>query len=110
MGTVLDSESHLAAMLSLMSNFVSYDLVLLGDFILPEIEWIDGSGFLARYSFFFTVISDNSLCLTISKPTHFRKGQVSNILDLVILSNPDLLFKYEITTPIGNSNPAGIIS
>ena len=108
---VMDSESNLAAMLShMMTNFASYDLVLMGDFNLPEIQWIDGSGFCNRDSPFLSALSDNSLCQTISQPTCYREGQVSNILDLVILSNPDLLIKNVITTPVGNSNHVVIIS
>ena len=62
---VLDSESNLAAMLShMMSNFASYDFVLLGDFNLLEIQWIDGYAFCNTGSFFLSALSDNSLCQT----------------------------------------------
>ena len=82
----------------------------MGDFNLPEIQWIDGSGFCNRDSPFLSAFADISLCQTISQPTCFREGQVSNILDLVILSNLDLLIKNVITTPVGNSDHVLIIS
>jgi hypothetical protein len=50
----MDSESNLAAMLShRMTNFASYDLVPMGDFNLPELQWIGESGFCnKKFSFF----------------------------------------------------------
>ena len=86
-----------------MSNFASYDLFLLGDFNHPEIQWIDGLDFCDRDSSFLSALSDNFFCQTISQPTNFREGQVSNTLDLVILCNPDCLIKNVITTAVGNT-------
>ena len=59
---------------------------------------------------FLSALSDTSLCQTISQLTSFREGQVSNTLDLITLSNPDLLIKNEITIPIGNIDNVVIIS
>ena len=107
---VLESKSNLAAMLSyVMSNFGSYDLVLLGDLNLSKIQWIVGLIFALEIRFL-SALSDNSLCQTISQPTCFRTGQVSNTLDLVIPISPDLLIKNIITTFIGHSNHVVIIS
>ena len=68
--------------------------------------WIEDSTSSQLYRNF---CCSHSLSQTISQPTRFREGQVSNILDLVILSSPDVLMKNVITTPVDNSNNVVII-
>jgi len=99
----LDSESNLAAMLiHVMFNFASYDFVLWGTLTFLKSNGLMGLVFVLE-------ILLSSLSQTISEPTRFREGQVSNTFDLVILSNPDLI-KNEITTLIGNSTHVVIVS
>ena len=69
---------------------------------LPDYDWVDGSGFSAKEqeSPFLTYLSEHSLFQTVDQPTQYRDGQASNILDLVILNNPDLWTKNEFLAPI----------
>ena len=81
-------------------DFANYDLALLGDFNLPEIPCVDGPRFCGKDSHFLSVRPQNTLKNIIFQSTCFWNGQASNILDLVILSNPDLCIKNEVTTPV----------
>ena len=55
-------------------------------------------------------LSEHLLFKTVDQPTRCRDGQPSNILDLVILNNPDLWTKNEFLAPIGNSDHAAILT
>ena len=92
-----------------MSNFASYGLLLLEDFNLPEIQWIDRSCFCNRDSPFCLP----SLIILSVKQSHNQlvsgKVKYPTTLDLAILSNPDLLIKNVITTPVVNSDHVVII-
>ena len=87
-------------------------MVILGDFNFPDYDWVDGSGFSAKEqeSPFLTCLSEHSLFQTVDQPTRYRDGQASNILDLVILNNPDLWTKNEFLAPIGSSDHAAILT
>ena len=69
--------------------------MILGGFNFPNHDWVDGSGFSAKEqeSPFLTCLSEHLLLQTVDQPTLYRDGQASNILDLVILNNPDLWTK-----------------
>ena len=84
-------------------------MVILGDFNFPNYDWVDGSG-KEQESPFLTCLSEHLLFQTVDQPTQYRDGQASNILDLVILNNPDLWTKNEFLAPIGNSGHAAILT
>ena len=81
-------------------------------FNLPNYDWVDGSGFSAeeQESPFLTCLYEHLLFQTVDQPTQCRDGQICNILDLIILNNPDLWTKNEFLTPIGNCDHAAILT
>ena len=100
-------------MASLVSQTVASDLIIIGDFNFPSVEWVDGLGHPASGggdSPFVSCLSDNFLHQTVEKPTRHRGDQNPSLLDLVILSDPDSLIRNEFLPPVGNSNHSVILS
>ena len=109
----LESEQYLANIISdIIKDSCNQHVVILGDFNFPDYDWVDGSGFSAKEqeSPFLTCLSEHSLFQTVDQPTRYRDGQASNILDVVILNNPDLWTKDEFLAPIGNNDHAAILT
>ena len=72
----------------------SPQLIIIGDFSFPAIEWVEGTGHSSsnsRDSSFLSCLSNNFLHQTIDKPTRHRADQNPSLLDLVMLHDPDSL-------------------
>ena len=109
----LESQQYLANIISdIIRDSCNQHVVILGDFNLPDYDWVDGSGFLAKEqeSSFLTRLSGHWQFQTVDQPTRYGDGQTSNTVDLVILSNQDLWTKNEFLASIGNSDHAATLT
>ena len=72
-----------------MESTSNTDLVILGDFNYPAIDWntMDVPSNLVNESLFLEKVKDLLLEQIVTVPTRHRVNQNSNILDLVITNN-----------------------
>ena len=73
---------------AVLQEFSTNELILLGDFNLPEIDWLNNKVLRQSdiYTLMMDVVQDNFLTQLINEPT-----TDSNILDLVLTTSPDLV-------------------
>ena len=79
-------------------------LLLMGDFNLPNIDWVNNtvtSGDSTFASQFFNATQDALLTQHLLEPTRHRPGQKSSILDLVFTSDLDMFCNFSQLCPIG---------
>ena len=76
------------------SNSNYKDIIILGDFNLPSIKWLNGSGFsdLTVESSFTDVLQDSGLFQLIDSPTRGK-----NVLDLILTTNEYLINNITVT-------------
>ena len=91
----------------------SFETVIVGDFNLPEILWIDGYGsskIQTTGSPFACCLSNNYLYQTMNEPTRICSDQNSSLLDLLIVSSPEILISNDnLLPPFGKSNHVTIL-
>ena len=77
------------------------ELILLGDFNLPEIHWLNNRVLQQSdiYTLMMDIVHDNFLTQLINEPT-----RDSNILDLVLTTSPDLVNYLFIGEPFSDHN------
>ena len=76
----------------------SFETIIVGDFNLPEILWIDGYGSSKTKttgSPFASCLSNNYLYQTVNELTRIHCDQNPSLLDLVIFSSPELLISND---------------
>lgn len=86
-----------AALQELSTN----ELILLGDFNLPEIDWLNNRALRHSdiYTLMMDVVQDNFLTQLVNQPT-----RESNILDLVLTTSPDLVDNLAVGEPFSDHN------
>ena len=83
------------------------NVLILGDFNLPEINWelLTTSRSENHISYkFLECLRDNFWEQTIFSPTRWVNDQPGNVLDLCLTDNPDIIKNLEITTRLGSSD------
>ena len=100
-----------AKLITTISNIEDYhdcaDLLLMGDFNTPNVDWKDFTCSDSRSSFarnFINATLDSYLTQHIYKPTRHVPGQKSSILDLVFTPNPNSVVKIQHCSPLGFSD------
>ena len=86
-------------------------LLLLGDFNFPGINWETETTKHQHNSFnfedlFLNTIHKNFLYQMVTEPTHSRNLQTPTLIDLVITNNPSIIGDINYNAPIGNSHHA----
>ena len=86
---------------AVLQEFSTNELILLGDFNLPEIEWSNNKVLRQTevYTLLMDIIQDNFLSQLINEPT-----RESNILDLVLTTSPDIIDRLLIGEPFSDHN------
>ena len=89
----------------------SKNLLIIGNFNLPQIIGVDGLGYTLQYhedyamnSAFLTYLVENTLYQSIESPTRFADRQMPLLLDLVITDNPDQILSINHLLLIGASD------
>ena len=82
------------------------DVVLVGDFNFPTINWSDENAIGTRRidRAFQIAVNDNFLTQTVNRPTRFRDGQTPALDDLVITNREELIKNIEYLPPLGKSD------
>ena len=107
-----DNNKLLLAMLDHANDIAGENrLLILGDFNVPNIDWIEretlpGARIIERH--FFESITDNFLHQHVTVPTRYR-GTQSSTLDLIFTKEEDDLKNVEALPPIGGSDHAVVI-
>lgn len=86
---------------AVLQEFSTNELILVGDFNLPEIDWLNNR-FLRQsdiYTLMMDIVQDNFLTQLINEPT-----RDSNILDLVLTTSPDLVNHLVVGEPFSDHN------
>jgi hypothetical protein len=82
------------------------NLIIVGDFNYPNIKWkadcYSSSSF--SDSLFTDMLNDNNISQAVSDFTRFRHNQKSSLLDLVLISDCNLISNLSISDPIGLSD------
>ena len=84
-----------------LQEFSTNELILLGDFNLPEIDWLNNRVLRQSdiYTLMMDIVQDNFLTQLINEPT-----RDSNILDLVLTTSPDLINNLFVGEPFSDHN------
>ena len=84
-----------------LQEFSTNELIFLGDFYLPEIDWLNNRVLQQSeiYTLMMDIVHDNFLTQLINEPT-----RDSNILDLVLTTSPDLVNHLSIGEPFSDHN------
>ena len=88
------------------------DIILLGDWNYPEIDWAALKSNSSEYyptTGFLHACSNASLVQKIGVPTRVKGVGAGNILDLVLTNNNNIVCKVTIDSPIGKSDHATIL-
>ena len=94
-----------------LSNIDDYhncsDLLVMGDFNAPNVDWSDYTCLESANSFSYKLINatlDSYLTQHVLKPTRHILGQRPSILDLVFTSDPNLIENLHHHSPLGSSD------
>ena len=96
------SKNALSKMVYDILKIKSFEKIIVGDFNLPEILWIDGYGSSKTWTTgfpFASCLSNNCLYQTVHEPTRIFSDQNPSILDLVIVSSPEILISNDYLPP-----------
>ena len=103
-----ENNDHLNKCLKDVCNSSKFThLLMCGDTNFPEINWVDGISPidpLHKASLFMETVRDCFLYQKVTAPTHQRKGQQANTLDLVFTNEDGMVGEVEHTAPIGKSH------
>lgn len=87
-----------------------YDhIIIAGDFNYPEIDWaqyMSSAGSNHHSNYFIQAIQENMLYQIVEEPTRFRHGQNSNVLDLILCNDDEIVDDLNIHAPVGSSDHA----
>ena len=82
-------------------------LLLMGDFNFPDINWIDtycSSSSTSLSAKFLEVIQDSFLIQHVQEPTRHQPDQQPSVLDLIITQDPDSIMNLTHLPPLGCSD------
>jgi len=105
--------SNDSKLIDLIKEFVLFKskILIIGDFNFPNINWDNKTSEKSSRSAeqkFLNVLNDNFLNQLVCQPTRFRANQKSNILDLLIVRDIELINKLLVISPIGKSDHSTI--
>ena len=80
------------------------EVICVGDFNYPEITWPAASSVSQTARQFLETFSELGWSQKIEQPTRYRHGQQPSLLDLIMVSNVNLIATTEIATPLGKSD------
>ena len=105
-GVIYRSERGHLQNMSNICNFINtlenYDTILVGDFNLPGITWENPEPNSILETLFLEAVQDKLLSQMVMEPT---RG--SNILDLMFVSNPEMVESCDVILPLGQSDHNG---
>ena len=107
-----ENNTALEKMLKLATRDQKTNVVVLGDFNYPDIDWINESCRCSTNhpaSKFLECTRDCFLTQHVLEPTHFRGEQSANTLDLVLSSDENLISDVKVKAPVGKSHHGTII-
>ncbi|EFA12433.1 hypothetical protein TcasGA2_TC005244 [Tribolium castaneum] len=86
------------------------NLIIMGDFNFPCIDWSakNTTGQTIIEKQFSELLLENNLSQIVTEPTRFRSQQRPSLLDLVILSDVNLVSSLNVSNPVGTSDHAKI--
>jgi endonuclease/exonuclease/phosphatase family metal-dependent hydrolase len=87
----------------------SRNVIIVGDFNMPSIDWEAWNGKSQRDTMFIDTLQDQYLSQHVEEPTRYRFGQNPSLVDLVISSEEDLVSELKHLDPIGKSDHLCII-
>ena len=85
-------------------NELCNEIVLVGDFNLPTINWETLTSHDAYSDTFIETLDSMALEQLIRNPTRYRQAQTPSILDLLIVPNPELVSQISILDAFGKSD------
>ena len=105
-----DNNSKIITVINNLQHYQPHShLLLMGDFNLPNIDWVNNTvsgGDSTFASQLFDATQDVLLVQHSLEPTQHRHGQTSSTLDLVFTSDPDMIQDLSQSPPIGCSDHA----
>ena len=84
------------------------EMIVMGDFNFPSIDWDLEHSLNAQEQSFLERVSETGLNQMVHEPTRFRGGQRPSLLDLLLVSDENLIRNTEIMAPFGKSDHATI--
>ncbi|EFA13459.1 hypothetical protein TcasGA2_TC005059 [Tribolium castaneum] len=86
------------------------NLIIMGDFNFPCIDWSakNTTGQTIIEKQFSELLLENNLSQIVTEPTRFRSQQRPSLLDLVILSDVNLVTSLNVSNPVGTSDHSKI--
>jgi len=82
-----------------------YDnIVIMGDFNMPGIDWEAWNGHNNRDNCFIQTLQDHYLYQLVENPTRYRTGQNPSLVDLVLTNKEELISDLTYTDPLGKSD------
>ena len=85
------------------------EIVLIGDFNVPSINWENDTATTNYGQNLLDCINDNYLEQLVTEPTRFRTGNIPSLLDLIITSDPNIISDLKITDPFGKSDHVSLV-
>ena len=81
------------SIINFLSSIVDrHNIILLGDFNFPDINWDNLTSSSHLSNFFCDFVFDNNLLQFVKSPTHCK----GNILDLILSNSPDLIYDVSV--------------
>ena len=80
------------------------ELVIVGDFNLPNVDWVSETSSDRYQREFLQCVSDCDMEQIVNEPTRHREGQVSSLLDLILVNNPEFISSISHEAPFGKSD------
>ena len=78
--------------------------IIVGDFNLPDINWSTHTASSQYSKMFLDQINDCGYEQVVSNPTRYRNNQNASLLDLILISEPDVINELAIEQPFGKSD------
>lgn len=80
------------------------NVIILGDFNYPDIDWIDETAYSSRTHYFVNVLEDNFMCQFTYTPTRNKA-----LIDLLITNNTELIGDVEVRDNLQNIDHGAIM-
>ena len=102
-----EATKELCAFLELISGRHNSEIVVVGDFNYPEIDWANSTsraGPQHQSSIFLMGVQENLFFQHVTEGTRYRDGQVSNTLDLIMTNSENSITNLDMEAPLGLSD------
>ena len=102
-----DNSKLLEIFQSISQQYSHTQLLLMGDFNLPDINWVDSHCSNSSTSLstkFLDVTQDSFLIQCVEEPTRHQPGQQSSVLDLIKTHDPNSITNLIHVPPLGSSD------